>query len=183
MTLEQIPANLVAGDTWAWTRSLADYSAATHSATWYFENKDAAFSIAASASGASFAASVIPATTAGYRAGAYRWRLVVTRTADSARFTVETGVVAVLPDPAAAGMMDWRSHARRTLDAIEAVIEGRASVDQMAVALNGRSLQRTPIADLLMLRDRYRRDVRAEEAAERVAAGGASGRRIVTRMA
>lgn len=182
MATEQIPAELVAGDTWEWTRSLSDYPATTHSAVWYFENKDAVFSVSATPSGSDFAGSATAASTGAYQAGTYRWRLVVTRTADSARYSVETGVVEVLADPAAAGKMDWRSHARRTLDAIEAVIEGRAAVDQMAVTLNGRSLSRTPIADLLLLRDRYRREVRDEDAKLRMDAGGFSGRRIVTRL-
>jgi hypothetical protein len=181
-TPEQVPAELVAGDSWTWTRTVADTPATTHTAAWYFENKDGAFSVAASASGADFAASVAAATTATRKPGRYRWRLVVTKTSDSTRTSIESGWTELLPDPAVAGTVDWRSHARRVLDAIEAVIEGRANVDQQSMQLNGRALTRTPIPDLLSLRDKYKREVAAELAAERIAAGGASGRRIVTRM-
>ena len=54
---------------------------------------------------------------------------------------------------------DPRVHAQKTLDAIEAVIEGRASKDQQSYTINGRTLVRTSIADLLMLRETYKKEV------------------------
>lgn len=181
-TPEQVPTELVVGDTWEWSRDLADYSAADYTAKWYFENQDQAVSVTASASGASFAASVPASTTSTYKAGRLHWRLVLTAISGGARKSVETGWVDFLPDPAVSGRVDHRSHARRTLEAIEAVLEGRASVDQMAVTLNGRSLSRTPLAELTAFHDRYRRLVRDEEQQEALAAGQASRRRILTRM-
>lgn len=181
-TPEQIPAELYAGDTWEWLRELADYPATTHTAVWYFERADANFSVTAAASGSSHSAVVTAGTTVAYRAGAYQWRLVVTKISDSTRKVVEHGFLEVLANPAAVGNRDWRSHARRTLDAIEAVIEGKASSDQAATTVDGVSLSRYLWEDLTRLHDRYRRMVADEEAKARIAAGQPSGRRILSRM-
>jgi hypothetical protein len=73
------------------------------------------------------------------------------------KFMIESGKITVNPDPTAlATGTAVDSHESRTLAAIEAVIENRATMDQMSYQINGRSLQRTPIADLLKLRDYYK---------------------------
>lgn len=59
------------------------------------------------------------------------------------------------------------SHAERVLVAIEAVIEGRASKDQESYKIGDRELVRTPLRDLLLLRDRYREDVRRARSARK----------------
>ena len=60
---------------------------------------------------------------------------------------------------------DARSHVQRVLDAIEAVLEKRATLDQEQYRINNRELRRTPIADLLKLRDRYRMELQRAKAA------------------
>ena len=50
---------------------------------------------------------------------------------------------------------DARSQVERTLEAINAVIEGRASKDQQSYTINGRTLVRSSIADLLLLQKAY----------------------------
>ena len=67
--------------------------------------------------------------------------------------------------------IDVQSHARKVLSAIEAVIEGRASQDQMSYSIAGRSLSRMPIDDLLTLRDRYRAEWNKEKRLQRGKAG------------
>lgn len=81
---------------------------------------------------------------------------------------VEEGQVRILEDlVSAAPGFDGRSHAEKVLEAIEAVIEGRASLDQSQYTINNRSLTRTPVADLLKLRNTYRAEVRAQRMAKR----------------
>lgn len=106
---------------------------------------------------------VSAATTALWTAGFYSWAALVTKAAE--RFLIDTGEVEVKADPGVSDApSDTRTHARKTLDAIEAVIEGRATKDQMAYTIGTRSLQRTPLADLLKFRAAYRSEVLAEEA-------------------
>lgn len=181
-TPEQVPEQLIAGDTWVWTRDLTDYPASAYTGAWYLENKDGSITVAASASGDTHTATVAKATTAAYKAGEYRWSFVVTKISDSTRTKVESGWVSLLADPAISGKVDWRSHARKTLDAIEAVIEGRATTDQQAVTINGRSISRITIEELLRFRDYYKAEVFSEKAAESVAAGLGNPRRIFVRF-
>jgi hypothetical protein len=159
------PAQIRAGDTWQWRREdLVDYPATVWTLSYAFKNAVKGFSFDATADGAFFAVSVVAAETGDYPAGIYRWAAQVAK--GDERHTVTIGTTEVLPDvfadPDAA--LDTRSHARRVLDAIQATIEGRASRDQMEYSINNRTLRRTPMADLLLLRDRYRAEVQAEDA-------------------
>lgn len=180
------PAELRAGDTWKWTRSLADYSAAAGWTLKYrFRHPTAAgFEIVASASGSDFAITVAAATTAAYTAGKYTWQAWV-EGGSSEKYSVDEGTLAVLPDyrsGTASATLDDRSHARKVLEAIEAVIENRASRDQESYKIADRELKRTPLADLLKLRTRYQAEAAAEEAAEKIANGLQTGRRLLVRM-
>lgn len=155
-----LPAELVAGDTWTWTRELADYPAGTWTATVYFEASQGTFNVVASASGTTQSFSIASATTSTCVPGDYGWRLRVTN--GSTTTTVESGMVTVLVDPAKAGKVDVRSWARRTLDAIEAFLEGNASTAQASMSLAGRQISRWSLAELTTFRDKLRGEVRAE---------------------
>lgn len=157
------PASAIAGDTWSWTKSLSDYPAPTWTLTYYFRSREGEFNFNAAADGADHLVTVTAATTAGYKAGRYGWTVVVT--SGSERRTVETGELEVLPDPASTGAgQDPRSHARKVLDAIQAVLEGRATKDQEEYSIGSRSLKRTPLKDLQALEASYQARVTAEEA-------------------
>jgi len=102
---------------------------------------------------------VAAAVTADWPAGEYWFSLRATQGAEVQ--LVDEGQITIKPDLAQiAGTYDGRSHVERVLTAIEAVIEGRATIDQQSYQINNRSLSRTPIADLLMLRTKYREDLR-----------------------
>lgn len=124
---------------------------------------------------------VLSGISASYAPGQYAWRAYAERPGE--RVTLASGRIDILPNFATATAgLDTRSHARRTLEAIEATIEGRASSDVLSYQIAGRSLSKIPIAELLSLRDRYRRDVRAEEAAEAAASGRLPRNKIYTRL-
>lgn len=106
-------------------------------------------------------------TTAEWEPGQY-WYSARVSNEDGDVFEVESGQVVIEPDLASAGAgYENFTHAERTLAAIEAVLEKRASRDQEKYVINNRELWRTPIADLLVLRDRYRAQVRMERKAKR----------------
>lgn len=177
------PDRLAVGATWAWRREdLGDYSAADGwTLTYVFRSSSAGFTFDASADGAAFAVSVAKTTTAAYTAGSYTWAATVNKAGES--FEVGRGTLVVLPSLASG---DPRTHARKVLDAIEAVIEGRAARSDLAyeIAVNGsmRRLQSIPHADLVKLRVQYRAEVKAEENAAAIAQGRGSRRRILTRF-
>ncbi|MCX7180631.1 MAG: hypothetical protein NTX56_18335 [Proteobacteria bacterium] len=120
------------------------------------------------------------ATTGAYAAGGYTWTAWV-EGGSSEKYTVDAGVCTVKPDYRGAGAtvaLDDRTHARKVLDSIEAVIEGRASQDQERYMIAGRELWRTPIPTLLKLRQTYRAEVKRQELAEKIQNGTGVGGRI-----
>ena len=178
------PTEARAGDTWKWTKTLADYPASEGWAlTYRFKSATAAFEVAASASGDDYSVTVAATTTDDIAAGFYTWVAQVSLAGE--KYTVDSGPFTVNPDfhtGTASAAYDGRSHARIVVDAIEAVIEGRASRDQEAYEIAGRSLKRTPIADLLKLRQHYRAELATEEAAQRIANNVGAGRKIQFRL-
>lgn len=156
-----IPAKLIAGDTWSFTFSHGDYAAPTWDASIYFENAAATFSATAADDGSDHAFSIAAATTAGKEPGRYKWSLRVSD--GTSAYTVETGWVEILVDPAAAGTHDPRSESRKQLDAVQATLIGRATNDQLAMSLNGRSISRTPLPELRDWEDRLMQRVKSEE--------------------
>lgn len=179
------PERLTAGDRWLWKRTDlgADYPPATYSLKYALRKHETAaeIEITANESGSDYLIEVASTATVNYSAGRYVWQAYIIRTSDSERLLIGTGTLEVLANRDTANT-DPRSHARKTLDAIEAVIENRATVDQQEYSIAGRSLKRTEIADLLVLRDRYRADVRAEEQAEKIKQGMGGGGRILVRL-
>jgi hypothetical protein len=167
------PTELRAGDTWTWTREAGEYPAATWTLTYKLRSSRASIDITASTSGLQFAVAVAASVTAAYKADRYDW--IARVTSGTTVHTVGSGVIAVLPNLGAVGAVDARSHARRVLDAIEAVIEKRATLDQSSYSIGNRSLARLSIPELLQFRDRYRAMVLAEERAARIASGGVGG--------
>lgn len=121
---------------------------------------------------------VAASVTKDWKPGRYRFEIRASSGDDVV--TVETGEVLIAPDLAAQiDGYDGRDHVRRVLDAIEAVIENRATIDQQHYQINNRSLTRTPLADLLKLRDKYRAELAGQKRARR---SGGLGRRYKVRF-
>ena len=169
MIPENTPSELTAGDTWRWTRDLADYPAGTWTLTYYFENRDDRFNAVASADGTTHSVSVAAATTADHKPGRYHW---IARVTDGSIVeTVESGWSEVLPNPATATKRDPRSWARRTLEAVEAFLEGNATTAQASVSIGGRSISRWSLPELTAFRNQLRQEVRTEEQGEQAGLG------------
>lgn len=122
-----------------------------------------------------------PSTTANWTAGHYSWVSWVEKT--GARYTVGEGQVTLKPDPAAVNSpLDNRSHARKVLEAINAVIEKRATIDQQEFTIGDKSLKRMTVTELIKFRQVYANEVAAEDAADRLQAGRPPKNRILTRF-
>lgn len=74
------------------------------------------------------------------------------------------------------------THAQKVLAAIEAVLENRATQDQDSLSIGNRQLRRTPIADLLLLRDKYKSEVAIENNRSLIASGRKTRNRIKVRF-
>lgn len=189
MNTSEIPRNeppeARAGLTWQWRREdlTADYPASAWTLKYWFKKTGATqanFSIQANADGDNFAVNVLAATTAAYTAGDYTWSAQVTGGTSEA-YEIDRGRMKVLARYDAAANLDDRSHARQALEAIEAVLLNRATLDQQEYSIGNRMLKRMPAADLLKFRDYYRGQVATEDMAER-ARNGQGGNRLVVKL-
>lgn len=100
-------------------------------------------------------------TTQAWKPGAYT--VSVRAVSVGGKVELSRDQVHIMPDLASVtGPYDGRTEYQKALDAIEAVLAKRASLDQERYRINNRELWRTPIADLLKLRGFYKRKVREE---------------------
>lgn len=118
-------------------------------------------------------------TTANWAAGEYSWWSYVETGTE--RYTVDSGLVKILPNPASITPHDLRSHARKMLDAVEAAIEA-LNLKAKAYTIGSRSYTRAELPELITLRDRYRREVADEDAREKLAAGLPNPRDVYIRF-
>ncbi|CAA2107114.1 hypothetical protein [Variovorax paradoxus] len=168
------PNSIIPGDTVKWARRLSIYPASAGWALSYeLLNAMHRYEIPATAHGDAFRVVVSAQTSQGFVPGSYDWRARVTN-ADEV-YTVANGRMTVAPSFGAAG--DVRSHARRTLDVIEAVLEGRATSATAEYEINGRRLKYIPLNELHAMRSKYQREVAAEEG--KSGPRGVSGRIMV----
>jgi len=178
----RFPTTVVAGDTVKYQLSLADYPAGDG---WTMTTEIVGSSadlgtFTAVASGDDYLTTIAATTTAGWAAGDYSYQIIVTLSSE--RFTVERGTVTVKPDLATASTLDGRTHAKTVLDAIEALLEGKATKDQASYSIAGRSLARYTFEELLVLRSKYQAEVQAETNADRIAKGLGTSAKIHTRF-
>jgi hypothetical protein len=175
------PGELRAGLTWEWKRSdLSEYPSPTWALTYYFKTAAAQFSVVATADGAGgFNAAVSAATTAGFAAGRYSWVAIASNGGN--KYQVDQGTLVVLPDFANATPVDSRSHARKALEMIEAYLEDKNNIAARGYSIAGRSLDRYGIAELLVLRDKYKAEAASEARAERIRNGQPARNRILVR--
>lgn len=179
------PISFVAGDTLVFEHDDPTYSVDDWTLDYVSLKLSAGFSFTVTTgNGYTFSASVKASDTISWVAGTYRWLAQVSHNSNGERHTVAEGTWDVIADYATlvSSGFDSRSHVKKVLDAIEAVIEGRATQDQMSYSIGNRSLARTPIPDLIVLRDKYRINYANEQKAERIALGLGHKGRILTRF-
>lgn len=97
--------------------------------------------------------------------GAYRFQLIAAVGAD--RHVAQAGTLEIKPDfnELTAGH-DFRSHDERMLDAIKEVLEGRIPKDVEEYTIDGRSLTRIPIKELMTLKRSYTLSVQKQKRKE-----------------
>lgn len=161
------PTRAIAGDTWRWNRSVADYSPASGWALTYAFRGAGKLDVAGVANAANngWEMTVAASATAALKAGVYEWVAYVTKSGE--RYTVDAGRVTVQPNFALANAGDRQSHAERTLAVIEAAIEGRLTADMEEYQIQGRAVKRIPMALLQTLRNRYAFEVTRQRAGGR----------------
>jgi hypothetical protein len=172
--MRYFPLSIPAGVTFERSLCLDDYPASDGWSLTVALRGPQAINLTSTADGDQHDLTASAATTATWTAGLYSYSIRATKAGEVHQ--IEQGTIEIEPDVAAiATGVDQRSHARRTLDAIEALLENRATIDQERYRINNRELYRMPIAELLKFRDQYRAEVQREE----IAARGGNGFRAV----
>ena len=176
------PETITAGDSATWEYTLPDYSTADGWAVSYvFRQAGAAtLTISASGSGTTYTTTISTSNSTLLKNGLWYWTAFATKTGQ--RVTIRKGRLEVQPDPAGTGQFDPRSQVKRTLDAINATLEGTADREERQLVVDGLSLEVRDVAQLLALKDRFDALYQAEVAAERLAKGLGNRRKIVTRF-
>ena len=156
-----LPKELRAGSSLQWPITLTAYPAPDWSLSLYLRGP-AGIDLTTTPDGVQHVLTASPATTANWTAGTYSYLVRVTDGVDI--IDIDEGQIEVRADLAAiTGEHDGRSHAQKVLGALEAVIEGRATIDQSSYKINNRELSRTPIPELIALRKYYRAEVLREK--------------------
>jgi len=180
----QEPDRLVTGDRFAWQRPdlVTDYPLADYTMTYHFSQDSGGggthhFTLSSTEANDNYYFEKPSSETTNLVAGDWKWQLYAIRTSDSERVTLDYGITKF-----SLGELDTnndlRSHAKKVLDAIEAVIEGRATIDQSSFSLGGRSLSRLSIDELMTFRDRYHAEYLKEVKLARIRNKQGSGNTI-----
>ena len=183
----QEPDTLVVGHRWVWRRDdlVSDYPLDEYALEYRFTEDSTgntnAFTIAATEAESTYLVEIASAVTASLTAGDYQWAAFIIRSSDNQRVVIDQGRTEILPNLQNT-TADLRSHAKKVLDAIEAVLENRASQDQMSYSIAGRSLSRMSIDDLMTFRNRYRAEYLREIKLARIKNKQDSGNTIKVRF-
>jgi hypothetical protein len=158
-----IPVKIGAGLTFDVLLTLTAFPAPEWSVSLHLRGPSA-INLTAAAEGSQHRLHADAATTAAWPAGDYWYTMRAVRGAEVSE--VEQGQLTVLPDVAAlTEPYDGRSQAQIALEAIDAVLAKRATLDQERYRINNRELYRTSIPDLLKLRSYYAEQVKREQSA------------------
>ena len=185
-TLEEFGTPIVAGDFTAWKRSDLNSEYVNSSYTLSYKARlensgSTVITITASASGSDYLVEVGQSTTASYTVGIYHWDAFITRNSDSERVRIKYGRWEIVPNLSTSSA-DPRTHNKKVLDAIEAVIENRATQDQMSYSIAGRSLSRMDPQSLFEFQAIYKSKVLQEERQLRIKHGLGNRGIILTRL-
>ena len=184
--LETEPAKIIAGDRLIFKRSDLnnDYSNASYTLKYSARLEGTGsteIQITATASGSDYLVEVNSSTTASYTVGTYRWQAYITRNSDEQRLTIDEGTWEVIANRDAA-TTDPRTHSAIMVDKIESILEGRADSDVSSYSIQGRSLTKLGIEELMAWRDRYKAELLLEKRKERALNGVGTGAKVLVRF-
>jgi hypothetical protein len=178
---EKEPVTIYKGETVVWNRKdLTDYPVGSYAMSWTARlesNGGTAFSATVTEVEDYYKFTLDNSATGGYTTGDYFWVLKVTQSSDSEELIIDSGKITV-KDNYFGSTGDTRSHAKIMLDKIESILEGRADADVSSYSIQGRSLSKISINELLQWRDYYKAEYQKEIAKFRRDNNEGSGRVI-----
>ena len=180
------PETLTLGDRWVWKRTDlgTDYAPASYALTYNARLQGAGsttFSITASESGDDYLVEGASSTTAGYTKGTYNWSAYITRSSDSERIEVDSGVWTVDLN-LASSTDDPRSHAAKMVDNLESTLESLAAKLTTSYSIADRSNTLRSMEEGRDQLREYRAELRRETYKARALNGQRTGESILIRF-
>jgi len=169
------PSEIVVGDFIQWKRSdlVADYPTNLFTATYVARitgGGNTEIQLVGTSSNGSYLFTADSETSADFVPGYYHWQLEILRNSDDNRIVVDRGAFTAIVDLDVGGA-DPRSHAEIMLTKIESLLEGKADSDVANYSIQGRSLTKFGLDELLQWRDYYKSEVSRQKRLEEIKLG------------
>lgn len=166
-----VPADVVIGETLEWEKDLADFPADEWSVTYYFRGAGPGFNVTGEADDLVHQFVVASETSGTMVAGRYDYQAIAEK--DGEKHLVDEGVVTAKASLASLEIdetHDGRSKAKKILDAIDDLMQGKAQLDQQKFLIasgvpgftSQHEAERIQPTELLELRKYYAKLVNAE---------------------
>jgi hypothetical protein len=175
IVLADIPLEITAGDAVAW-RFYSSYFPASDGweVSYALVNAGGRIVITAAADGQSHLVDLDATTTGAWAAGEYRWQAYATKSAE--RYTLDEGAITIKPNFAAqTGGFDARPHVYVVRDALEAVLEDRATEAQSSMSIGGRTISEMGHTELMEAQKENARRIMIYERKQRRKRGKPTG--------
>lgn len=153
------PHEIIAGDSVTWSVVIPGCSPQDWALTYAIKGQSA-LNVTAFPTGSTngeFGVFIFASQSAALAEGVYEWAAQVT--SGSYATTVRSGRLNVRPSLISATAGSRASHIEKMVTAIETVIEGRIPNDVQQFTIGSRSITSIPIAELMVLRATYRREL------------------------
>lgn len=180
------PSEIVVGDFIQWKKTAlgGDYPPDLFTATYVARitgGGNTEIQLPGTASNGGYLFTVDSATSEDFVAGYYHWQLEVVRNSDSNRLVVERGAFTAIVDLDVNGT-DPRTHDEIMLTKIQSLLEGRADGDVASYSIQGRSLTKLPLSDLIEWERYYRDRVRRQKQLEDIKLGRKTSNTVKVRF-
>lgn len=156
MTISEVwPSQIMAGDTLKFRIPKGDYEPSTDTVNVYISNHINTYNFSSTEDGDYFLFNVPYTDTQNYQAGDYFLQASVTN--ESGERYLFAYLELIIHPSLQYGNADPRSHVKKVLDSIEALLEGKVLKDAQVYEIAGRRLEKIPIPELLSLQKQYKR--------------------------
>jgi hypothetical protein len=180
------PSEIVVGDFIQWKKTAlgGDYSPDLFTATYVARisaGGNTEIQLTGTANNGGYLFTVESETSEDFVPGYYHWQLEIVRNSDGNRLVAERGAFTAIVDLDINGS-DPRTHDEIMLTKIQSLLEGRADGDVASYSIQGRSLTKLPLSDLIEWERYYRDRVRRQKQLEDIKLGRKTSNTVKVRF-
>lgn len=161
-----MPLEINQGDSITWIQSFRDYPTEQFTLSYHIASKSGSKNINSSSVNSEFFVNIPSFISNTYTPSIYKIFGIFTNINTGDRNTIDFGTIKVNQDILTLLNTDFTTVNRKTLNAIIATLERRATYDQQSYMIEGKQVSRMAIKDLTYFKEYYENLVRREEEAE-----------------